>query len=80
MVTEASDPSDEDVIDVSDVLEQIRQREEAGIYPKMPTIEERARAQGKEHLLTQGLVDHPVADFEFDVDEFLRIIYEGRSG
>ena len=77
MVIEASEPRDEGVIDVSDVLEQIREREEAGIYPKMPTVEERMKAQGTRPFASVD--DIPRADFEFDVDEFLRLIYEGRN-
>ena len=62
----------------SDQTERLRfdpeKRRLVGTFPRSQVIDERT-----------GLTGYPatgpriVADFEFDVDEFLRIIYEGRK-
>ena len=57
-------------------LQDFRDKQANGLLSAMPTIEERARAQGKEHLLTPGPHHLPPLEFEFDVDEFLKLIEE----
>ena len=77
MGTETSDPHEEGMIDISETLRRIRERQVAGLYPKTPTVEERMRAQGTRPFTSVD--DIPRADFEFDVDEFLDAIYEARK-
>ncbi len=77
MVSETNEQEGEDVIDLTEFLRDLKRREELGLIPRTPTIEERMKAQGKRPFTSVD--DIPRADFEFDVDEFLRIIYEARK-
>ena len=77
MVSETNEQSNDGVLDLTEFLRELKEREEQGLIPRMPTIEERMKAQGTKPFASVD--DIPRADFEFDVDEFLRIIYEGRE-
>ena len=74
MTTERANEDVQPRVDAHAIRRYLKELEEQGLLKPMPTADEMMRAQGKTPI--RSVEDIPRADFEYDVDEFLRLIRE----